>query len=388
VAPGHQQVGLAAASTAGWIALVSLDTWATRGAQAVRFPATAFILWQLVINGLVHSALAGIGYAWQTAGALQEARDRAARAELLRTRAELQLMRSQLQPHFVNNTLHALLGLVRRDPALAEKALEKLGELLHFGQWVHQSGSDWVPLSREWDFVRSYLELERMRLGDRLRVSLEADQGALDVTVPPFSLQPVVENAIVHAVAPRASGGRVTVSARRSGGRLTLSVADDGPGSAAAAIAGSSRIGLHLLQERLAAAIERVRGRLGQPAVHAGERARSSLTPGPLTRLFARRGDRIVPITVEGIRRVRARDDYAEVHAAEGEFLLHLTLSELADRLDPARFRQVHRSHIVNLDQVLHMRPFDDRRLAITLKDGTVIVASRAASEELRRLAR
>ncbi len=65
-----------------------------------------------------------------------------------------------------------------------------------------------------------------------------------------------------------------------------------------------------------------------------------------------------------------------------------MTLGELAARLDPGRFRQVHRSHIVNLDEVEHLRPYDDRRLAITLKDGTVVVASRAASEELRRLAR
>ena len=139
---------------------------------------------------------------------------------------------------------------------------------------------------------------------------------------------------------------------------------------------------------RLAAAIERVRRRLGGSAVDASERARSSLAPGPLTRLFVRQGDRIVPIASEGIRRIQARGDYAEVHAAEGEFLVNVTLAELAARLDPARFRQVHRSHIVNLDAVQHLRPHDDRRLAITLKDGTVIVASRAASEHLRRLAR
>jgi two-component system, LytTR family, response regulator len=95
-----------------------------------------------------------------------------------------------------------------------------------------------------------------------------------------------------------------------------------------------------------------------------------------------------VPIATEGIRLIQAQGDYAEVHAAEGVFLLHVTLSELAERLDPSRFRQVHRSHIVNLDAVAHLKPYDERRLAITLKDGTVVVASRAASEELRRLAR
>ena len=141
-------------------------------------------------------------------------------------------------------------------------------------------------------------------------------------------------------------------------------------------------------KERLAAAVARVRARLGQAPVPASDRVRSSLSPGPLSRLFARQGDRIVPIAADGIRRIQAQGDYAEVHAAEGVFLLHVTLSELAERLDPARFRQVHRSHIVNLDAVAHFQPYDERRLAITLNDGSVVVASRAASEELRKLAR
>ena len=141
-------------------------------------------------------------------------------------------------------------------------------------------------------------------------------------------------------------------------------------------------------RDRLAAAAERIRTRFAQAGVAASDRARSSLSPGPVARLFARHGDRIVPIPVEGILRIQAQGDYAEVHAAQGVFLLHLTLGELAGRLDPERFRQVHRSHIVNLDAIEHLRPYDDRRLAITLRDGAVVVASRAASEELRRLVR
>jgi len=141
-------------------------------------------------------------------------------------------------------------------------------------------------------------------------------------------------------------------------------------------------------RERLAAATERVRARLAVSEASAGERVRDSLAPGPLARLFARQGDRIIPIAVDRIRRVQAQGDYAEVHVAEGSFLLRLTLAELAARLDPERFRQVHRSHIVNLDEVAHLRPYDDRRLAVTLKDGTVVVASRTASEQLRRLAK
>ena len=244
-------LGLAAASTACWLALIALDGWLVLGAP--KLPPGPIIAWQLVIAFLLQLALAGIGYAWHTAEALSEARESAARAEVLRARAQLELLRSQLHPHFVLNVLHALVGLVRRDPGLAEKALERLGELLRFGQWVQQTGSDWVPLAREWDFVRSYLELERMRLGPRLRVDVDADESALAVLVPPFALQPLVENAIVHAVAPRASGGSVAVSARRAAGRLRLTVRDDGPGASGAEIAASPRMGLRLLQERLAA---------------------------------------------------------------------------------------------------------------------------------------
>jgi len=107
------------------------------------------------------------------------------------------------------------------DPARAEDALERLGELLRFGQWVHQTGSDWVPLSREWGFVGTYLELERVRLGDRLRLEIEADPSALEVAVPPFALQPVVENAVKHGIAPRQLGGQVTVRATDATGMST-----------------------------------------------------------------------------------------------------------------------------------------------------------------------
>src|SRR5262245_1333343 len=176
-------LGLARASPAVGRALVEIDARIING--AFKAPNPFIAAWQTVVNVLIHLALAGIGYAWYTAEALREARDRAAQADVLRARAELELLRSQLHPHFVLKVLHALLGRVWRDPGLADKALERRGELLRFGQWVQQTGSDWVPLAREWDFVRSYLELERMRLGDRLQVEIHADDAALQVSVPP-----------------------------------------------------------------------------------------------------------------------------------------------------------------------------------------------------------
>lgn len=143
-------------------------------------------------------------------------------------------------------------------------------------------------------------------------------------------------------------------------------------------------------RQRFRRMLDRVQRRLsaGADGPSAPERARTALGPSPLHRLFARRGEKIVPIPAAGIVRIQARGDYAEVYAPDGPFLLHVSLSELAGRLDPERFVQVHRSHIVNLDAMKLLRPHDDRRLVIVLTNGEEIVASRSASEALRKQAR
>jgi two-component system LytT family response regulator len=141
-------------------------------------------------------------------------------------------------------------------------------------------------------------------------------------------------------------------------------------------------------RERLRSALARVQRRLGGDARPAAERAQAALAPAPLQRLFARQGDRIVPVPADSIVRIQAAGDYAEVHAAAGTGLLHISLGELIERLDPARFEQVHRSHIVNLDAVRELRCFVDRRLVLRLHNGEDVVASRAASERLRRRTR
>jgi len=210
------------------------------------------VAWQAVVGGLLYASLAGAAYAWENAQRVREAAARAARAEALRARAELAALRSQLNPHFLLNTLHAALGLVRRDPALAERALERLGELLHYGLRMHREGLDQVTLGEEWAFVRSYLEIEGLRLEERLQLRLEAEPETLECPVPPFVLQPLVENAVLHAVAPRKQGGRIEVTARLRGERLQLEVCDDGPGMPAAASTPGAGLGLQLLRDRLA----------------------------------------------------------------------------------------------------------------------------------------
>jgi signal transduction histidine kinase len=235
-----------AVSSALWVALVSLDGLFFEGALRLRFDAR-IVPWRVLSDVLVYGALSGLSYAWHNAL-------RAARADALRVRAELEAMRSQLNPHFILNTFQALLGLLRRDPAVAERALERLGDLLRHSLRVQREGVDEVTLRDEWSFVGTYLELERLRLGDRLRVRCDAGASALDCLVPSFSVQTLVENAVRHAIAPRAAGGQLAVTAQRANGRLRIEVQDDGAG--APAMAEGNGIGLRLLHERLAALYE------------------------------------------------------------------------------------------------------------------------------------
>lgn len=139
-------------------------------------------------------------------------------------------------------------------------------------------------------------------------------------------------------------------------------------------------------RQRFQTMLDRVRQRLQSP-VPAPERARAAFDK-PLRRLFARTRDGIVPIDVRTIQHISASGDYVEVYSKSGCHLLHTTLGDLMARLDPDVFRQVHRSHVVNLDAVVKLVPYDARRLMIHLRDGKQILASRSASETLRSLVR
>jgi signal transduction histidine kinase len=239
-------------SAAGWVALVGFDELLFKGAFRVRIE-VRILPWRLLTDVLIYCTLAALSYAWHNAAAGREQAARATQAEALRARAELQAMRSQLNPHFILNTIHALVGLVRREPAVAEEALERLGDLLRYGQRIQREGLDEVALREEWSFVESYLDLERLRLGERLDLSFEAATAVLDCSVPSFALQTLVENAIRHAIAPRAGGGRLAIAARQVDDRLRIEVEDDGPGTAAKPRPESQGLGLRLLRERLAA---------------------------------------------------------------------------------------------------------------------------------------
>ena len=240
-------------ASAGWIALVALDSWIFNAKFAL---ANLRILPFRVLNGvLIYGTIAGIAYARRNAEEVRQQAERAAKAEALRARASLEAMRSQLNPHFIFNTFHALVGLVRRDPAIAESALERLGDLLRYSLRVHRDGIDEVPLREECAFVQSYLGLEQLRLADRLRVQVHTPEPTLDYLVPTFAVQILAENAIRHAIAPRAAGGSLEIQATAVDGHLHVAVKDecsDGLQPGAAPLEGSG-MGLRLLHDRLAA---------------------------------------------------------------------------------------------------------------------------------------
>jgi signal transduction histidine kinase len=185
------------------------------------------------------------------------------RAEL--AQAELRALKAQLEPHFLFNTLNAIASLIPSNPAAAEEMTTRLADVFRYA--LSASERETAPLADELAFAHSYLDIERVRFGDRLRVITTVEPGLERAPVPSLLLQPVVENAVRHAIAPRAEGGTIRLSAKRAGGALLLTVEDDGPGIDAATAArileggngarrepGSRGFGLFALRERLRAA--------------------------------------------------------------------------------------------------------------------------------------
>lgn len=163
--------------------------------------------------------------------------------------AQLGALKMQLQPHFLFNTLNAIMVLVRQHKAAdAEEALNRFSDLLR-AVLVDIEAQE-VPLQRELAYVQLYLSIEQMRFPDRLQVQIDVEAAILDAAVPHMGLLPLVENAIRHGIAPRARGGTITIAARLVGENLRLTVSDDGIGLCGAQSAGGG-LGLVNLRRRL-----------------------------------------------------------------------------------------------------------------------------------------
>jgi len=207
---------------AAWATLVrfSVPYWALRWREAVSVAVV------LLIGGLAVTALV---YTYRRLAVEVERREaQVAQLREAGLHARLSALQAQINPHFLFNALNSLAELVHGDPDEAERHVGDLAHLLRYS--LRSSASGLVPLEQELIAVDRYLSLERVRLGDRLRVEVDVDPALGATPVPGLSLQPLVENAVRHAVASRAEGGRVRVTAVEDYGGLRIAVEDDGPG--------------------------------------------------------------------------------------------------------------------------------------------------------------
>lgn len=252
----------------GW-SLAAAVGLASYGA-GVAWSSSADLISRSVMHGAEHSSLIRLSFdrfdgTWYCAAvlaawsllylgvsqfrALASERERRVRSESLAREATLEALRYQVNPHFLFNTLNAISTLVVEVRTTeAARMISRLSDFLRLT--LSGDGEAEIPLADEIHFIRQYLEIERVRFGDRLAVSIDVGAELESMRVPALILLPIVENAVRHAVEHNERGGCISIHARRTGDRLRLMVSDDGPGDSAAPIAGTG-IGLANTRARL-----------------------------------------------------------------------------------------------------------------------------------------
>jgi two-component system, LytTR family, sensor kinase len=197
------------------------------GNVAVRL--VAIPLGTLLYDGFVLFAWSLLYYGVNDWVELERQRERATKAEAMAHAARLRALQSQLEPHFLFNTLNAISTLVvEGQNSAAASMIARLSDFLRLS--LDATETPEISVAEELEFVRRYLEIQQVRFGDRLKVAIYVPADAMPGLVPALVLQPLVENAVKHGVLPREKGGSVTVTVARNNGTLQLRVADDGPG--------------------------------------------------------------------------------------------------------------------------------------------------------------
>jgi signal transduction histidine kinase len=177
---------------------------------------------------LTYWIVVGLSNAFDYYHKYRERELRAAQLETKLAQAQLDALKMQLHPHFLFNTLNSISVLMSDDVPAARRMLIRLSDLLRTS--LERNGEQEVTLREELEFLRNYLEIEQTRFQDRLSVNMEIDPSALDAQVPNLILQPLVENAIRHGIAPQARPGVVEIQARRENGMVRMRVRDNGAG--------------------------------------------------------------------------------------------------------------------------------------------------------------
>lgn len=221
----------------------------TRMARDVAGVREYFLLSHLATHYLIYWGIIAIVHVHAYYRGERDRELRASHAEARLADARLQLLRMQLHPHFLFNTLNAIAELVHESPGTAERMITGLSQLLR--ETLDSGAVDLVPLGRELELTSRYLDIQRCRFGERLNAQIERQGDVSKALVPIFILQPLVENAIKHGIGAHRFAGRIVIRARGEADRLVIDVEDDGPGIDPGAI--RDGIGLSNTRERLRA---------------------------------------------------------------------------------------------------------------------------------------
>lgn len=189
---------------------------------------TNFVIGNFTEGIGIYLLIALISYAYSYYRRYREGQVKTLQLEAQLSHAQLQALKMQLHPHFLFNTLHSISALLSKDVESARKMITRLGDFLRLT--LENSGSQEVTLQQEMEFLSCYLEIERIRFQNRLVTRIDLGERTLDARVPNLILQPIVENAIRHGIAPRSSPGLIEIAAKQLGGRLRIQVRDNGPG--------------------------------------------------------------------------------------------------------------------------------------------------------------
>ena len=196
----------------------------------------------IVVNGVVATIVGTLLFSYEAMRArlreslrvLEEVRLKESELRTQAARAQLAALQARIKPHFFFNTLNTISALLAEDPAKADEVVQTLAGLFRYT--FKAAHADAVTLGEELEFVEGYLAVEKARFGDRLKVAWSVDPDARAARVPGLVLQPLVENAVGHGIAPAPGGGTVRISGRVLGGRVVVEVEDDGVGLAAEGI--------------------------------------------------------------------------------------------------------------------------------------------------------
>jgi two-component system, LytTR family, sensor kinase len=233
------------------VRLPLLSNWFAGFDRALVSTAVFFVIAYFHVELVLYGGIVAVAHAVRTTALLRAREHDALRLEAELTGARLTALRTQLQPHFLFNTLHTIGSLVlQRQNEQAVQILAELGELLR-GTLAHRE-TDLAPLREEIAYLRRYLRIEEARFGDRLSVRWDIDPAAMDALIPPFILQPLVENAFRHGISRRADDSILSIAAAVEDQSLRITVYNDGPPlSEAFSLDAGSGYGLKNVSERL-----------------------------------------------------------------------------------------------------------------------------------------